>query len=164
MATRNSEKRRQQTSQKKQSEDKLKSGTYILERTRAFFTGRSDKPNSGAARFGPYSGAARRVLADSRAAPLRPAVSVVAASSPARSGAEPTTSTTVGDEPWPLPATRDTWTFGAPLPRMSSDCKRRGAALGSATGCTVGADAKSDDLPRDRRLCKESESGHSDLS
>jgi hypothetical protein len=47
---------------------------------------------------------------------------------------------------------------------MSSDFKRREAALGSATGCTVGADAKSDDLPRDRRLCKESESGHSDPS
>jgi hypothetical protein len=47
---------------------------------------------------------------------------------------------------------------------MSSDCKRHGAALGSATGGAVGVDAKSNDLPRDRRLCKESESGHSDPS
>jgi hypothetical protein len=54
--------------------------------------------------------------------------------------------------------------FGAPPPQMSSDCKRRRAALGSATGGTVGVDAKSDDLPRDRRLCKESESGRSHLS
>jgi hypothetical protein len=40
---------------------------------------------------------------------------------------------------------------------MSSDCKRRGASLGSATGGALGIDAESDDLPRDRHLCKESE-------
>jgi hypothetical protein len=54
--------------------------------------------------------------------------------------------------------------FGAPPPRMSSNCKCCRAALGSATGGTVDVDAKSVDLPRDRRLCKESESGRSHLS
>jgi hypothetical protein len=108
MAKRSSEKRRQQTSQKKQSEDELKSETYILERTRAFFTGRSDKPNSGVVHFGPCSGAACRDPADSGAAPLGPAASVVAAFSLARSGAEPLASTTDGGEPWPPLATRDT--------------------------------------------------------
>jgi hypothetical protein len=39
---------------------------------------------------------------------------------------------------------------------MSSNCKRRGAALGSATGDALGIDDESDDLPRDRRLCRES--------
>jgi hypothetical protein len=47
---------------------------------------------------------------------------------------------------------------------MSSDCKRRWAALGSATGGALGVDAESGDLPRDRRLCKVSESGRSDPS
>jgi hypothetical protein len=47
---------------------------------------------------------------------------------------------------------------------MSSDCKRRGVVLSSATGGAVDVDAKSDNLPRDRRLCKESESGRSDSS
>jgi hypothetical protein len=40
---------------------------------------------------------------------------------------------------------------------MSNDCKHRGAALGSATGGALGTDAEFDDLPRDRRLCRESE-------
>jgi hypothetical protein len=47
---------------------------------------------------------------------------------------------------------------------MSNDCKRRGAALGSATGGALGVDTESDDLARDRRLCKESESGRSEPS
>jgi hypothetical protein len=47
---------------------------------------------------------------------------------------------------------------------MSSDCKRHGGALGSTTGGALGVDAESDDLPRDRHLCKESESGRSDPS
>jgi hypothetical protein len=47
---------------------------------------------------------------------------------------------------------------------MSSDCKRRGVALGSATDGTIGVDAKSEDLPHDRRLYKESESGRSEPS
>jgi hypothetical protein len=108
MATRSSERRRQQTSRKKQSEDELKSGTYILERTRAFFTGRSVKPNSGAACFDPCSGTARCGPTISGAAPLRPAASVAATLFLARSGTEPPASTTVGDEPWPPLATRDT--------------------------------------------------------
>jgi hypothetical protein len=45
---------------------------------------------------------------------------------------------------------------------MSNECK--GAALGSATGGALGVDAESDDLPRDRRLCGESESGRSEPS
>jgi hypothetical protein len=47
---------------------------------------------------------------------------------------------------------------------MSSDCKRRGAALGSATGGTLSVDAESDDLLRDRRLCRDSELGQSEPS
>jgi hypothetical protein len=47
---------------------------------------------------------------------------------------------------------------------MSNDCKHRGAALGSTTGGALGIDAESDDLARDRRLCKESESGRSEPS
>jgi hypothetical protein len=61
-------------------------GTYILERTRAFFTGRSDKTISGATRFEPCSGAAHRGLTISVAAPLRPATSTAATLSPVRSG------------------------------------------------------------------------------
>jgi hypothetical protein len=38
---------------------------------------------------------------------------------------------------------------------MSNDYKCRGAALGSATGGVLGIDAESDDLPRDRCLCRE---------
>jgi hypothetical protein len=39
---------------------------------------------------------------------------------------------------------------------MSNDCKHRGAALVSATGGMLGVVPKSDDLPRDRRFCRES--------
>jgi hypothetical protein len=42
---------------------------------------------------------------------------------------------------------------------MRNDCKRHGATLGSATGGALGVDVESDDLARDRRLCKELESG-----
>jgi hypothetical protein len=48
-----------QTSRKSHDRQKLKSETYILERTRAFFTGRSDVPCSGIAHFEPCSGTAR---------------------------------------------------------------------------------------------------------
>jgi hypothetical protein len=48
---------------------------------------------------------------------------------------------------------------GALPPRMSNDCKRHGATLGSATSGALDVDAKIDDLPRDRCLCRESESG-----
>jgi hypothetical protein len=34
-------------------------------------------------------------------------------------------------------------------PRISSVCKRRGAALGSATSGALGVDVESNDLPRD---------------
>jgi hypothetical protein len=47
---------------------------------------------------------------------------------------------------------------------MSNDCKRRGAALGSAIGGMLGVIPESNDLPRDRRLCRESESGRSEPS
>jgi hypothetical protein len=47
---------------------------------------------------------------------------------------------------------------------MSSDCKHREAALGSATGGALGVDAEFDDLPCDRCLCMKSESGRSDPS
>jgi hypothetical protein len=47
---------------------------------------------------------------------------------------------------------------------MSNDCKHHGAALGSAAGGALGVEAKSDDLPRDRRLCRESELGRSEPS
>jgi hypothetical protein len=71
---------RQQTSQKKHRKEKLKLETYILERTRALFTGRSDEPCSGAARFEPVV---------SGAAPLRTAATPVAAFSPICSGLTP---------------------------------------------------------------------------
>jgi hypothetical protein len=45
---------------------------------------------------------------------------------------------------------------------MSNDCKRHGAALGSATGGALGIDAEFDDLARDRRFCRESELGWSE--
>jgi hypothetical protein len=47
---------------------------------------------------------------------------------------------------------------------MSSDCKRRGAALGFATGGVLSVDAESNDLPRDQHLCRELESGQSEPS
>jgi hypothetical protein len=46
-----------------------KSGTYILERTRGFFTRQSDKPGSGATCFNPCSRATHFRPADSEAAP-----------------------------------------------------------------------------------------------
>jgi hypothetical protein len=52
----------------------------------------------------------------------------------------------------------------APPPRISNDCKRREAALGSTAGGVLGIDAESDDLPHDWRLCRESESGRSEPS
>jgi hypothetical protein len=99
---------RRQTSRKKHDKEDLKSGTYILEHTRAFFTGRSDEPWSGAACFEPSSGAARLSPAVSGAAPLRPAASIVAILSPVRSGVVPPAPAMAGVGPWPPPATRDT--------------------------------------------------------
>jgi hypothetical protein len=46
---------------------------------------------------------------------------------------------------------------------MSNDCKRRGAALGSATSGALDVNAKSDNLPRDWCLYRESKSGRSEL-
>jgi hypothetical protein len=102
-------------------------------------------PYPGAARFEPFSGTSC----------LESAI---------RSGAVPPAPATAGVEPWPLPAIRETLTSGAPPPRISNDCKRRGAALGSATGAALGVDVEFDDLPCDRHLCRESESGRSEPS
>jgi hypothetical protein len=78
------------SSRKNHDKEGLKSEAYILERTRAFFSGRSNEPCLGAARFEPAGlGAARFGLAVSGAAPLRPAASPVAILSPACSGADP---------------------------------------------------------------------------
>jgi hypothetical protein len=74
-------------------------GTYILECTRAFFTGRPDEPCSGAARFEP---------ANSEAAPLQSTASTTAIRSPACSGADPPASTTAEVISGPLPPTMDT--------------------------------------------------------
>jgi hypothetical protein len=52
----------------------------------------------------------------------------------------------------------------APPPWISNDCRHRGAALGSAVGGVLGVDTESDDLPRDRCLSRESESGRSEPS
>jgi hypothetical protein len=49
----------------------------------------------------------------------------------------------------------------APPPQISNDCKRRGAVSEPAACGALGVDAESDDFPRDRRLCRESESGRS---
>jgi hypothetical protein len=51
-----------------------------------------------------------------------------------------------------------------PATRISNDCRRRGAALGSTTDTALGVDVESDNLPRDQRLCRESESGRSEPS
>jgi hypothetical protein len=48
---------------------------------------------------------------------------------------------------------------GAPPPRISNDCKRRGAAPESTACSALGVDAESVDFPRDRRRYRESESG-----
>jgi hypothetical protein len=69
-----------QTSRKNNGKQEQKSETYILERTRAFFTGRSDIPCWGAVRFEPVdSGAARFEPVVSGAAPLPPAASTAVA-------------------------------------------------------------------------------------
>jgi hypothetical protein len=71
---------RKQTSRKNNGKQEQKSETYILERTRAFFTGRSDIPYWGAVRFEPIdSGAARFEPVVSGAAPLPPAASTAVA-------------------------------------------------------------------------------------
>jgi hypothetical protein len=137
----------------------LKMRTCTLERTRGFFTGRSDEPYSGAARFEPYSRAALFELADSGAASLRSVASTEATCSLVRSGADPPASATAGVGPWPPPATREAWTSGAPPPRISNDCRRHGAAPDSTACGALGVDAEFVDFPRDRRLCRESESG-----
>jgi hypothetical protein len=72
--------------------------TYILERTRDFFTGWPNEPCSGAARLEP---------ANSGAAPLRSAASTVALRYPNRSWADPPTSTTAETDPWPPPVMRE---------------------------------------------------------
>jgi hypothetical protein len=82
--------------------------TYILERTRGFFAGRSNEPCSGAARFEPYSGVARFGPDSSGAAPLRSAASTTATRSSVRSGADPLTPATAGVGPWPPPGMRET--------------------------------------------------------
>jgi hypothetical protein len=53
---------------------------------------------------------------------------------------------------------------GAPLPRISNDCRCRGAALESTACGALGVDAKPVDFARDRRLYKDSESGRSEPS
>jgi hypothetical protein len=141
-----------------------KSGTYILERTQGFFAGRSDEPCSGAARFEPCSGAARFGPADSGVAPLRSAASTAATRSPVCSRANPPTPATAGVGPWPPSVTRETWTSGAPPPRISNDCRCRGAAPDSTACGALDVDAESVKFPRDRRLCRESESGRSEPS
>jgi hypothetical protein len=47
----------------------------------------------------------------------------------------------------------------APPPWISNDCRRRGAAPGSAACGALGVDAEFDDFPRDRCLYRESQSG-----
>jgi hypothetical protein len=93
---------------KETRQEDLKSGTYILERTRAFFIERSDEPCSGVAHFEPCSGAARLRPTVPGAAPLRPAASTTTTLSPVHSGAIPPASATTEAELWPPPATRDT--------------------------------------------------------
>jgi hypothetical protein len=63
--------------------------TYILERSRDFFTGRSDKPCSGAARLEPT---------DSAAAPPRSPASTAALHSPDYSGVDLPTSAMAGGQ------------------------------------------------------------------
>jgi hypothetical protein len=90
------------SSRKNHDKGDQKSEAYILERTRAFFTGLSNEPCSGAACFEPAGSGATHfgpaVLGD---APLRPAASTMATLSPARSGAGPPASMTAGVGPWP---------------------------------------------------------------
>jgi hypothetical protein len=84
--------------------------------------------------------------------------------SPVCSRANPPTPATAGVGPWPPSVTRETWTFGAPPPRISNDCRRRGAAPDSTACDALDVDAESVDFPHDRRLCRESESGRSEPS
>jgi hypothetical protein len=142
----------------------VQSGTYILERTRGFFTRWSDKPCSGATRFEPCSKAVRFGPADSGAAPLQSATSTAATCSHIRSGADPPAPTTTGVGPWPPPATRETLTPGAPPPRISNDCRRRRVVPDSAAYAALSVDTEFDDFPHDRRLCRESESRRSEPS
>jgi hypothetical protein len=86
--------------------------TYILERTRDFFTGRPDEPCSGVVCLEPTN---------SGATPLRLATSMAVLRSPGCSGADPPTSSTAGVDPWSPPAMRETCTSGAPAPRISND-------------------------------------------
>jgi hypothetical protein len=129
--------------------------TYVLEHTRDFFTGRPD---------GPCSGATRLVPTDSGAATLRPAASTAALHSPDCSRAEHPTSATTRGGLWPPPAMRETCTSGAPLPQISKDWRRCGAALETASRGTLGIDTEAIDLAHDWRLCKESVSGRSEPS
>jgi hypothetical protein len=87
--------------ERNKTKKELKSGTYILEHTRAFFTGRSDVPCSGTARFEPCLGTTRLGPAVLGAAPLQPAASTAATLSPMRSGAIPLASAATGARPWP---------------------------------------------------------------
>jgi hypothetical protein len=97
--------RRQKTTSANKSSQKIyykevrNQGTYILERTRTFFTGRTDEPYLGAGRFKP---------ANSGDVPLRPATPTAATRSPACSGADTPASAMTGVELWPPPTTRDT--------------------------------------------------------
>jgi hypothetical protein len=90
----------------------LRTRTYILERTRDFFTGWPDEP---------YSGVASLLPTDSGAAPLRPATSMAALRSPNCSGADLLTSATVRVGPWAPPAARETCTSGALPPQTNND-------------------------------------------
>jgi hypothetical protein len=55
----------------------------------------------------------------------------------------------------------DVWGSAA---RISNDCRRCRAEPDSAAYGALSVDAESDDFPRDRRLCRESESGQSEPS
>jgi hypothetical protein len=76
--------------------------TYILESTRDFFIRWPDEPCSGAT-------------------PLRPTASMAALCYTGCSGADLPTSATVGVDPWPPPATRETYISGALPRRISND-------------------------------------------
>jgi hypothetical protein len=78
-----------QTSQKSHDRQKLKLENYILERTRAFFTGRFDMPCSGAERFEPCSGTVRLESTVSGASLLRSAASTAQHSPPFARGLSP---------------------------------------------------------------------------
>jgi hypothetical protein len=130
-------------------------GTYILERTWAFFIGRPDWPCSGlCASSQPTRGLPCFGLPPQRQQHAPPH---------ARGLTPPGLRDSWG---WTVAPAADEGHVDIPGPtaRISNDCKHRVAALGSATGGAVGVDAESDDFPRDRRLCRESESGRSEPS